>query len=265
MPGSKPALWQFRISPYSEKARWALDHKGVEYERKAPPPGLHMLIALTLTRGGHKTFPVLQLDGKSIGDSTAIIAALEERFPEPPLYPEDPEERRRALELEDWFDEELGPHIRLLVFHEATQEPELMAEAVVPDLPRPLRRFRGAAVAAGRYASTFAGWRYGVKSAEAADVARGRVMAALDHLEAELDGNEYLVGDHFSVADLTAAALFYPLVFPPEGPPLPDPPDGFKDFLALLEGRDGCRWVERMFREHRKPVRASDAPLATPV
>jgi glutathione S-transferase len=83
-------------------------------------------------------------------------------------------------------------------------------------------------------------------------------MAALDHLEAELDGNEYLVGDHFSVADLTAAALFYPLVFPPEGPPLPDPPDGFKNFLAPLEGRDGCRWVERMFREHRKRVRASN-------
>jgi glutathione S-transferase len=254
--GSKPILWQIRISHYSEKARWALDYKGVEPELRAPPPGVHMLVALALTRGRHKTFPVLQLDGQTVGDSTAIIAALEKRFPEPALYPEDPEERRRALELEDWFDEELGPHIRLLVFHEATRDPELLAEAVVPDVPRPLRRVRGAGVAAARYVSTFVGWRYGVKSTEAAELARGRVMAALDRLEAELDGNEYLVGDRFSVADLTAAALFYPLVLPPEGPLLPDPPEGFKSFLAPLEDREGCRWVEEMFRRHRRPESA---------
>ena len=96
-----------------------------------------------------------------------------------------------------------------------------MAEAVAPDIPRPLRRLRGAGVAAARYATAFAGVRYGVKSSEAAELARGKVLAALDRLEAELDGNEYLVGDRFSVADLTAAALFYPLAFPPEGPTVP--------------------------------------------
>ena len=228
MPGSKPVLWQIRMSHYSEKARWALDYKGVEHERRAPPPGAHMLVALTLTRGRHKTFPVLQLDGENIGDSTGIIEALERRYPEPGLYPEDDEERRRALELEDWFDEELRPHIRLLVFHEATR-------------------------------STFVGLRYGVKSAEAAELARGKVLAALERLEAELDGNEYLVGDRYSVADLTAAALFYPLVLPPEGPLLPDPPEGFESFRAPLAERAGYRWVEEMFRRHRQPIQAGDA------
>jgi glutathione S-transferase len=251
MAASKPVLWQIRISHYSEKARWALDYKDVDHEVRAPPPGVHMLVALALTRGRHKTFPVLQLEGQNVGDSTAIIAALEERFPEPPLYPEDPEERRRALELEDWFDEELGPPIRLLVWHEATRDPERMAEAVAPDLPPPLRRVRGATAAAARYALTFVGLRYGVKSAEAAEQARAKVLAALDRLEVELDGNEYLVGDRFSVADLTAAALLYPLAFPPEGPKV-ESPAGYERFRAPLADRPGYRWIEEMFRRHRR-------------
>src|SRR4051812_50186458 len=95
----QPILWHIVISHYSEKARWALDHKGVEHERRAPVPGAHIPVALWLTRGRHYTFPVLELDGRHIGDSTAMIAALEERFPEPALYPADAGERRRALEL----------------------------------------------------------------------------------------------------------------------------------------------------------------------
>ena len=97
-----PVLWHIEISHFNEKARWALAHKGVEHRRRAPTPGGHMIVALWLTRGRNKTFPLLQLDGQAIGDSTAIIAALERRFPDPPLYPEDPAERRRALELEEF-------------------------------------------------------------------------------------------------------------------------------------------------------------------
>jgi glutathione S-transferase len=41
------------------------------------------------------TLPVLDLDGDRIVDTTRIIAALEERDREHPLYPD---ERRRALE-----------------------------------------------------------------------------------------------------------------------------------------------------------------------
>jgi glutathione S-transferase len=249
---AKPVLWHIRISHYSEKARWALAHKGVEHERRAPAPGPHMLIALWLTRGAQKTFPVLELDGRRIGDSTAIIAALEERFPEPPLYPADPEERRRALELEDWFDEQLGPQIRLLAWHDLIREHERMAEVVQRDIPGPLRRLRGAGAATARYGSAWVGLRFGVRSDEAAERARGKVLEALDRLELELGDGEYLVGDRFGVADLAAAALFYPLVLPPEGPALmATPPAAFERFRAPLERRPGYRWVEEMFRRHR--------------
>jgi glutathione S-transferase len=261
MVGEKPVLWHIRISHYSEKARWALAHKGIDHERRVTVPGAHMAVALWLTRGRQYTFPVLELEGENVGDSTAIIAALERRFPDPPLYPEDDEERHRALALEDFFDEELGPHIRLVGWHEMTRDPERLTKVVASDLPGPVRALRGAPAGAARYATTYTRLRFGVKSEERASLGRSKVLAALDRLEAELNGNEYLVGDRFTVADLTAAALFYPLVLPPEGPPLGDPPEASERFRAPLKDRPGYKWVEETFRRHRnKPPKASASP-----
>jgi glutathione S-transferase len=249
---AKPRLWQIQISHYSEKVRWALDYKEVDHVRRTPLPGTHIPIALALTRGAIPTFPVLQLDGRTIGDSTAIIAALEERFPEPPLYPDSAQERRRALELEDYFDEQLGPHARLLVFHELIREPELFAEIAAEQVPAPLGRSKALV---GAYARTFTSLRWGAASVDAAERARGAIVAALDRLEAELEASEgdYLVGDGFTVADLTAAALFYPVVVPAEGPlPAEQPrPPAFDRFRESIADRRGFRWVQEMFRRHR--------------
>jgi glutathione S-transferase len=141
---ARPVLWHIKISHYNEKVRWALEHKGVEHDRKAPMPGAHMAVALWLTRGRSYTFPVLQLDGRAIGDSTAVIAALEERYPEPPLYPPDEIERRRALDLEDWFDEELGPYIRRFAFHELRRDADEFGEVAREAAPPWTTRFRRA-------------------------------------------------------------------------------------------------------------------------
>src|SRR6476469_10005333 len=105
-------LWHIELSHYNEKVRWALDYKGIAHERRVPMPGLHGPRALVLTRGAHRRLPVLELDGTRIGDSTAIIAALEEYRPDPALYPADPAERAHALALEDFFDEQLAPEVR---------------------------------------------------------------------------------------------------------------------------------------------------------
>jgi glutathione S-transferase len=258
-PDREPVLWHLGVSHYSEKVRWALAYKGIEHERRSPPPGVHMLYALWLTRGAQRTFPVLQLEGETIGDSSAIIAALERRFPDPPLYPRDPEARRRALDLEDWFDENLGPQIRLLGWHEVIADPERggMPEIAARPLPPALRRIGPMRRSAAWFGSQFVRLRYRVADPAAAAEAREAVLAALDRLEAELGDREYLVGDPFSVADLTAAALFYPLVNPPEGPQLPAPPPAFERFRAPLAERRGYRWVAEMFRRHRKPTATS--------
>ncbi len=256
MSESLPTLWQIDISHFSEKARWALDHKRIAHRRRAPLPGAHIPIALWLTRGANATFPVIELEGRRIGDSSAIIAALEERYPEAPLYPEDPYERRRALELEDFFDEELGPHIRLLVFYELGNDRERFAQLMKQTAPGPLAHISRAAASYGR---AYSGLRFGVRRPEAAKRSAEKVLAALDRLEAELGSGDYLVGDSFSVADLTAASLFYPLVLPAEGPLPPDqePAAGIERFRAPLKDRRAYQWVEETFHRHRRPAPAA--------
>ncbi|MDQ3739962.1 MAG: glutathione S-transferase, partial [Actinomycetota bacterium] len=184
-------LWHVPISHYSEKARWALDHKRVPHTRRALLGGLHPLVTWLLTRGEHQTVPVLTIDGRGIGDSTAIIAELERRFPERPLYPADPDERARALALEEHFDEELGPYLRRLAYHEVTSDPRALAE-----LTRVQTRFSPDPLMPPlmRAVSLFLDARFGVRSAERAREAEQKLLAALDRLEAELDGRPFLVG-----------------------------------------------------------------------
>jgi glutathione S-transferase len=253
MSDGKPALIQLDISHYSEKIRWALDRKRVPHVRRSPLPGTHIPIAFALTRGESITLPLLRLEGRTISDSTAIVAALEQRHPDPSLYPADPEQRRRALVLEDFFDEELGPHARLLPFHELTNEPAMFAEVAAAAVPGPLGKAKGLV---GLYARTYTGLRFGVRDEAAAAVAREKIVIALDRLEAELEANgggEFLVGNDFSVADLTAASLFYPVVGPEEGPlpaDIPTPP-GLERFRDEIRDRRGYLWVEETFRRHR--------------
>src|SRR3954469_10323140 len=136
-----PLLWHLPISHFSEKVRWALDWKRIPHRRRIMPPGLHPLGGLVLTGGRQFTMPVLVAEGQGIGDSTAIIEWLEERFRERPLYPADPDSRARALELEDWFDENLGPYARQWGFNALLTEPEAVrAFAVKADRVGPVRR-----------------------------------------------------------------------------------------------------------------------------
>jgi len=87
---------------------------------------------------------------------------------------------------------------------------------------------------------------------------REKTAEALDVLEKELDDKQYLVGDSFSIADLTAASLFYPLALPPEfpytSPSFEQLPDGAREFIGTLRERPGARWVAEMYRRHRLPA-----------
>jgi glutathione S-transferase len=244
-----PVLYHIEISHYNEKARWALDYKHVAHVRKAPPPLMHMAWAFWLTRG--KTFPVLKLNGQAIGDSSRIIEALEREYPDPPLYPADADERRRALELEDHFDEELGPHIRRYFFHQALEElnQSEFIDGALGSSPRAVKAaMRATAPVGGRLVRL----RYGI-NAEGAEASRQKTDAALDRLESELQPSGYLVGDRFSVADLTAAALLFPLVRPPEAPYMVPPPlpESIERLREATSKRPAFKWVEEIYRRHR--------------
>jgi glutathione S-transferase len=244
-----PVLWQIKISNYNEKARWALDYKRIPHRRVDPLPGAHMLIALALTRRT-ATFPVLRIDGRAIGDSTRIITALEQRYPDPPLYPADPAERRRALALEEFFDENLGHDVRRVVFWQLINEPEfLRSRAAEITTAR-----QGRLLAAGLPAFlAMLRRRYSINDRSAAQSLL-KIRAAMRLIEHTLEGRDHLVGDQFTVADLTGAALLGPLLGPP-GLPYRDPdatfPHGLQEIVNELRGLPAAEWVIRTYELHR--------------
>jgi glutathione S-transferase len=241
-------LWHIEISHYNEKVRWALDHKRIPHVRRTPTPGLHGAAAMLLTRSGHRRLPVLDLDGRRIGDSTAIIAALEAYRPEPPLYPADPAERERALALEDFFDEHVAPAVRLYAWYPTLPDARATAEMLMTRAGPARKAFVRTAVPLLR---PLVYRDYGIAE-ESAARALVQIRAGMDRLEAELQASGYLAGDRFSVADLTAAALFTPIVSPPGRPYLPPslaPP--LADLRDELHARPGGRWILDTYARHR--------------
>ena len=253
-PVGVPVLWQFRASHFNEKVRWALDWKGIRHERRSLLPGPHAPVVMWLS--GQKSVPVLQLDGATITDSTRIIAALEDRQPAPALYPSDDASRRRALELEEYFDDEIGVHLRRFVFNTVLPDSSFTADLLTPGF---------GAVTKGVYRVLFPVTRMVMRfdmgiTDEGAARSRARVDAALDRLEREIQPSGYLVGDRFTVADLTAAALLSPLTNPPEYPyPQPAAITAVRELREEYGPRPGIAWALDMYRRHRGASSALNA------
>jgi glutathione S-transferase len=91
-------------TPYStnvERVALAAGHKGIEIEWVDVDPGDRAAVEAV---SGQSLVPVLVDDDEVVADSPAIIARLEERVPDPPLYPAD-EARRAEVEIfVDWFN-----------------------------------------------------------------------------------------------------------------------------------------------------------------
>jgi glutathione S-transferase len=241
---SAPTLWQYNFSNYNEKARWALDFKRVPHERRSLLPSMPRAMLFSL-RG---TLPVLDLDGERIVDSTRILEALERRYPEPALYPGDPSECRRALELEDFFDEQAGHDLRRVAFVELRKTPDFASAFLTTGRGAATRRiYRALLAAPGSMA--YANRRYELTE-EGAARSRVKLTEALDRIIHELQPSGYLVGSAFSIADLTAAALLFPLAWPAELQyDYPDPPDS--PFTRSSAAHPALEWIRGIYSRHR--------------
>jgi hypothetical protein len=90
---------------------------------------------------------------------------------------------------------------------------------------------------------------------ETAAASRRRMVAAMDRLEGEISSSCFLVGESFTVADLTAAALFSgvsrPLEFPYPMVAHDDPPASWRDFIDPLAQRPGGQSVAETYQRYR--------------
>jgi glutathione S-transferase len=243
------------FSHFCEKARWALDHAGVPYVEEGHMPGFHRL-AVRRTGSPRTSVPVLRVGGRTLADSTDIVAYADAAAaPERKLYPADARTRAEVDALEDGFDEILGPNIRRVVyFHLLPRRPVVMElfDAGTPSWQRAALRVVYPLLRRGMQ-------RFMRIDERTAAASLAEVLRTFDAIEKRMsDGRPYLAGDRFSAADLTFAALAGPAVRP-DGHPVrfPDPdrfPPAVVELMRETQERPAGAFVRRLYREHRRAV-----------
>jgi glutathione S-transferase len=240
------------ISHYCEKARWALERVRMPYREERHIQGVHRIAARRA--GGGPTVPVLVTPDGSIGESSEILAWIDERTPpEQRLFPSEPDPRAEVERLCRRLDERLGPSGRRLMYIHMLAERDLML------------RFNNAGVPAWEDRAVHFGWRVMLRFARRAlDISPGievedeaAVFSEFDFVaDLLLDGRSYLCGERFGAADLTFAAMSASVIVPPDyGVPLPQPEVLPPRTAALVERarehRAG-RFALALFADHRR-------------
>ena len=238
-------------SHYCEKARWALDFFGVPYDEEPHPPIVHW--GWSLPSGGGRTVPILCTGERVIGDSTDILHYLDEQHGNGcRLYPRDSGLRSEVDEFETLFDTRLGPHTRRIAYFHLLPHRSLMMSAVLPGVGA------GQSVVF-KVGFPFFRWfmRQGMNitptSAErSVDFVR-QVFGNVDDRLA--DGRTFLVGEVFSAADLSFAALAAPVLLPPNYgaalPALEELPAAIVDIVTQFRTTPAGRFGLRLYEELR--------------
>ncbi len=173
-------LYNMNLSNFASKCRLAIYEKGAPVEI-VPIPGGDLKSPAYLKIYPLGKTPALEVNGQIIGESEVINEYLEEKFPEKPLLPKNPEERARARGISRLHDLYLEPPMRAL-FPQVTakdKDQKLIAE----------------------------------KLAE--------IKTRLDQLEGMLSSGPYALGSAFTLADcaLIPTIFFANLMLPMLGAP----------------------------------------------
>lgn len=201
-------LYQFELSQYSEKVRFILDYKGLEYRKIEVVPGVGQLELFRLS--GQSKVPVLK-DGETIiADSTEIAFYLDRKFPEHPLIPTDPVLRGQCLLMEEWADESIGLKGRKALIGALNQNPNFRTSVLPKGTPSFLKNLVGA-VPAEMLDLLGTGIGFGGEAVK--DALRG-LKQDLEALSLILQHQAYLVGNEPSLADFAVAGLSMVIKFP---------------------------------------------------
>lgn len=243
-------LTTFSISHFSEKARWALQYEGVDFDERRLSPGFHVLSVRRLAP--RTSVPVLEHDGRVIQGSSAILDYVQNTLGRTRLAPR-PGEEARAAELERLADRAFGLGVQRVFYDVLLRHRAVCLDLWSLDAPRWVARaypFVFPLVAGAVKRS------YKIRPEVVAE-ARSRFEAAWAAVgEALSDGRPWLGGDAPSRADVTVAALLGPVVRPPEHHVAwPEVPEGepARAWVESLEGTPTWSLVRRMYAEHRRP------------
>lgn len=145
-------MYTLYVIPGSHACRAAmlmLDHKGLPYRQVEFVTLLHPVAARlhgfdaggqTRTAGGRRTpgirmgdllgtVPGLAADGERISTNYRIARFLDERHPDPPLFPADPNARQRVEEVEQWANDELQMVARRTILAAFVRDPGTYSRA----------------------------------------------------------------------------------------------------------------------------------------
>lgn len=145
-------MYTLYVIPGSHACRSAmlmLEHKQASFRRVEIPTMLHPLAVrlrgfnaggqtraagsrrpLVLRLGDQLgTVPALASNGDRISTNHEIARFLDDRHPEPPLFPADPQQRARVEEAERWANDDLQMFARRIMFPFAMRDPVTASEA----------------------------------------------------------------------------------------------------------------------------------------
>lgn len=262
-------LITIRFSHYAERARWALDRARIAYREEPHLPLLHFPAVVLATRGRagradkasspYSTPVLITDDGRALRDSGDIVRYAAEQSGED-LHPV-PE----VAEVEQRLHDRLGPHGRRVTYYFLFDNPDL--------LPPLARRNVGRAEAALFNAMLPITRRFLVRrlgiDRESAERSMQIARAEFAYVEELLGDRDYLVGDRFTAADLTFAALSAAVLLPGAGegyganlPTRDEMPAGPRALCDELRATRAGRHALRMYAEERvSPVLACAPPL----
>lgn len=124
---NKPKLYSGPLSMFGAKVEMALREKEVEFDLVMVPfdfeRGYTPKHPEVLRINPKRQVPVIVDGGLELFDSTQIFEYLEDRWPEPPLWPRAIAERAEARKQEHCSDEEFFPHVVRLMGLRANPDP----------------------------------------------------------------------------------------------------------------------------------------------
>lgn len=247
---SEPTLYVFAISHYCEKARWALEYCGVDFKLRCIAPGIHTRLQKKYGLES-SSLPLLVAGGEVVHGSAAIVDWAEKHAANgKTLTPRGHEADCRAIEGR--LDDIAGVHTRRYFYCEALLEyPEKVKPVFLEGIPLVERLLLHVM------------WpRITPIMAKRMDLGRKQREESRDIVDDELSwlesllggGRPFLVGDQFTRADLTAAALFARLSGTADHPRATEafvPPLMAAEQQAWME-RPALVWVRKTYAEHRQ-------------